>query len=67
MISCSKTSEIPGYAAVVDTKQISAAYQLARERCPHCGRMRVAMRESCEHCGKGWPSPAADGTEIFEP
>jgi len=37
----------------------------ARERCPHCGRMRVVSPERCEHCGAAFAPPAPDGTEIF--
>jgi hypothetical protein len=39
----------------------------ARERCPGCGKPRVVTNQHCEHCGAGFPAPAHDGTEIFEP
>lgn len=37
-----------------------------RVPCAGCGRLRVVSRERCEHCGSEFPSPALDGTEIFE-
>jgi hypothetical protein len=39
----------------------------ARIPCPKCHKLRVVARDKCEHCGAPHASPAADGTEIFEP
>jgi hypothetical protein len=39
----------------------------ARIACPNCRQPRVVTRDACEHCGAPHASPAADGTEIFEP
>ncbi|MEE8458604.1 MAG: hypothetical protein V3S08_01955 [Phycisphaerales bacterium] len=38
----------------------------ARLPCAACGTRRVTNRDRCEHCESAFPSPAADGTEIFE-
>ena len=38
----------------------------ARLPCAACGKRRVADRDRCEHCESAFPSPASDGTEIFE-
>ncbi len=38
----------------------------ARLPCAACGKRRVANRDRCEHCESAFPSPASDGTEIFE-
>jgi hypothetical protein len=34
--------------------------------CTACGRRRLVDRDHCEHCGAAMPTPARDGTEIFE-
>ncbi len=38
----------------------------ARLPCAACGKKRVTSRDRCEHCDSAFPSPAPDGTEIFE-
>ena len=38
----------------------------ARLPCAACGKRRVTNRDRCEHCDSAFPSPAHDGTEIFE-
>ena len=38
----------------------------ARLPCDACGKKRVTNRDRCEHCDSAFPSPAPDGTEIFE-
>lgn len=35
--------------------------------CPACHRTRSVRRTSCPHCHSDWPTPAANGAEIFEP
>jgi hypothetical protein len=39
---------------------------IAREKCPRCGKLRVVTRKNCEHCGAGFAPPELDGTEILE-
>jgi len=35
--------------------------------CPSCSKKRLVTKEVCRHCHSLWPSPVADGAEIFEP
>ncbi len=38
----------------------------SRLPCAACGKRRVTNQDRCEHCDSAFPSPAPDGTEIFE-
>ena len=38
----------------------------ARVACASCGDRRRVDYDSCEHCGAPFPTPALDGTEVFE-
>jgi len=38
----------------------------ARVACPTCGRRRPVHEKDCPACAAAWPSPPADGLEIFD-